>query len=150
MRKSYPINPVIILCSYCLVELEYQHPLLAKYVTACGFEVGEQNNWLIITQSRRVNGTLLPQVSIQVLFDRAVHTSPVPQSAVLTVARIDVWAHGVSLCTRITTELLMKKVNPAQVGKGPTYCLDNAHSTGPYLEHFAWGRCRRRVHAPSS
>lgn len=39
-------------------------------VTACGYEIGDQDNWLITQHiSRRVNGTLLPQVSIRVVFE---------------------------------------------------------------------------------
>lgn len=39
-------------------------------VTSCGFAEGEQDNWLITQYiSRRVNGTLLPDVSVLVAFE---------------------------------------------------------------------------------
>ena len=39
-------------------------------VTVCGYESGPQNNWVISQYiSRRVNGILLPQVSVQVVFE---------------------------------------------------------------------------------
>ena len=64
-NESYNCAPL----SHPAVVSELQH-CLSETVSVCGFGFGKQNNWLISQYiSRRVNGTSLPQVCVQVEFE---------------------------------------------------------------------------------